>query len=114
MIQNFSCYTCKHCIDTKSNTPGYPIKGLCEITKRWGKLSRGMYCSNFIYKQLPNSIGTDGKAIRNKQPLDYRTAKQWAECGRKIKPGAKGVEMHANSHSLKTFIYYLIGDTEQC
>ncbi len=114
MEQAFTCYSCIHCTDTKSSKHGYPTKRYCDKTKRWGKMAIGYNCSFFEYKQRPNAIGTDGIPIKNKQPLDYRTAKQWLECGRKVKPGANGVEMHANSHSLKTFVYYLIGDTEQC
>lgn len=114
MIQSNSCYSCLHCIDTRSEKPGYPNKGLCEVTKRWGKLSRGTECERYEYRQRPNPIGSDGIPIKNKQPLDYRTAIQWLEDNRKVKPGAKGVIMHANSHSMRTYTYYLIEDTEPC
>ena len=77
-------------------------------------MNLGYDCSFFEFKHRSNETGTDGIPIKNKQPFDYRTEKQWLECGRKIKQGVQGVEMHANSHSLKTFIYYLIGDTEPC
>lgn len=114
MLHSNTCYSCLHCIRTQSDKPGYPSKGLCEITKRWGSLSRGTECNRYEYKQLNNPIGTDGIQIKNKQPLDYRTAKQWLDDNRKVKPEAKGVEMHATSHSMKTYTYYLIEDTEPC
>ena len=114
MKQGFTCYSCIHCKQTKSNKPGYPTKRLCEITKRWGSMNLGYDCSFFSYKQRPNAIGTDGIPIKNKQPLDYRTSNQWLEAGRKIKQNAVGLVMHSNSHSLRTYTYYLIEDTEQC
>lgn len=112
MDNSFSCYSCVHCIDTKSNKPGYPTHNYCEVTKRWGKLQRGHYCNNFEYMQRPNAVGTDGIPIKNKQPLDYRTANQWQEVNRQIKDNAIGVLMHSNSHSLKVYRYYLIDETE--
>lgn len=62
--------------------------------------------------QRPNAVGTDGIPIKNKQPLDYRTANQWQEVNRQIKDNAIGVLMHSNSHSLKVYRYYLIDETE--
>lgn len=98
---------------------GDPISGrhkkrLCGLTKRWGDMAKGRYCKRYEYRQLSGTIAEDGIPVRNRVPDDYRTRKQWEAAGRKLKESAVGVEMHANRHSGKTYMYYLVEDTEGC
>lgn len=114
-LRNNSCWQCKHCL----KGDGDPVTGrhkrrLCDITKRWGKLDNGQYCLRYEYRQLPNVVADDGIPVRNRLPEDYRTRKQWEDVGRRVKADAIGVEMHANRHSKKTYIYFLEEDTEEC
>ena len=92
-----------------------PEKNLCEITKHWGSLKRGMYCEKFECKQSPDDYETadDGTLIKNRQGKDYRTEKQWELVGRGIKPDAVGVEMYASRHNRTKYKYYLIEETEE-
>ena len=57
-------------------------------------------------------MGDDGIPIKNRQPLDYRTEKQWEDAGRKVIDQSAGVEMHPTRRSRKTCIYYLIENTK--
>lgn len=84
----------------------------CKITKRMGKLSRGYYCQHFEYMQRSGELGDDGIPIKNRQPLDYRTERQWESEGRRIREGETGVIMHSSRLSLKVYEYYLIEQTE--
>lgn len=108
MLRSNTCWQCKHCEKTDYFKPK---KRFCGVTRRWGNIIKGNWCKKWEYRQLPNPIASDGLPIKNRQPLDYRTAEMWNEVGRCIKPDAKGVEMHANRQSMKTYIYYLIEDT---
>lgn len=112
-LRSFSCWSCIHCGSQTAGSPGKPEKVKCEITKRSGSLKRGNYCDHFEFNQRSNAIGDDGILIRNRQPLDYKTEIQWKECGRKIRSGAAGVEMHSSRLSKRTYTYYLIEDTEE-
>lgn len=115
MIRHLTCWQCRHLGETKSEgiSNRDPIKNLCEITHRWGSLERGYDCKYFEYRQWHKRVADDGIEIKNRQPLDYRTEKQWLECGRKIKKGAVGKEMYASRHNMKrTYRYYLIEETE--
>lgn len=117
-LRGFTCWQCKHCAKT-SDLNGKPTrkpqKSLCALTKRWGSLNRGRCCERFEYFQWNKSVADDGLEIKNRQPLDYRTEKQWLACGRRLKPSAVGKEMHASRHNMKTvFRYYLIEETEEC
>ena len=112
-IRNLSCWQCQHMGITENNKNNRPEKCLCQITKKWGKLERSYYCNKFEYRQWHNEIAPDGIPIKNRQPLDYRTEKQWEECGRKVIDQAAGVEMHATKSSSKIFKYYLIENTKE-
>lgn len=116
LIRSLTCWQCKHLAKTKAREGSFgqdPIKGLCELNHKWGKLKRGQNCAKFEYKQLDKNIADDGLEIKNRQPLDYRTENQWLECGRKLKERAVGKEMHPSRHNLKKkYCYYLIDETE--
>ena len=77
----------------------------CEITKRMGKLSRGYYCQHFEYMQRSGELGDDGIPIKNRQPLEYRTERQWESGGRRISEGETGGSRHASGRSLKVREY---------
>ena len=115
--RSMTCWQCKHLADIKDRNGLHgvsPEKSLCEITHRWGNLERGRYCDKFEYRQWNNSVADDGIEIKNRQPLDYRTEKQWLECGRILRPGAVGKEMYASRHNMKKkYRYYLIEETEE-
>lgn len=112
MERGHSCWSCEHCGKAERGSMGRPKRAKCDITKRMGKLSRGYYCQRFEYKQREKALGDDGLPIKNRQPLDYRTAKQWESEGRKIKSGETGVLMHSSRLSMKVYEYYLIEQTE--
>lgn len=111
-IRNNTCWQCQHMVTTEEKNYR-PEKCLCKITKRWGKLERGYYCEKYEYRQWHNAVAADGIPIKNRQPLDYRTEKQWEDSGRQVIDHAAGVEMHATKSSSKTFIYYLIENTKE-
>lgn len=116
-LRSMTCWQCIHMKDTKDangNHSNKPTSCLCEVTKRWGKLTRGNYCERFEYRQWHNSTADDGIPIKNRQPLDYRTERQWLDCRRKLKAGAIGKEMYASRNNMKnTYTYYLIDETEE-
>lgn len=115
-IRNFTCWQCKYRKIATGNKPEpitKPVKCYCDKTKRIGSLKRGYNCNYFEYRQLHNEICCNGIPYRNRQPLDYRTARQWEEAGRRIKDNAIGKIMYANKHSTKTYSYYLIDETEK-
>lgn len=112
MERGHSCWSCKHCGVSEIGSQGKPKRVKCEITKRMGKLSRGYYCQHFEYRQRPKELGDDGIPIKNRQPLDYRTERQWESEGRRIREGETGVIMHSSRLSLKVYEYYLIEQTE--
>ena len=58
-------------------------------------------------------MGDDGLPVKNRQPLDYRTRKQWEAEGLRIRAGETGRMMHASRMSLKVFEYFLIDQTEE-
>ena len=116
-LRTATCFQCQHLADTQDKDGHHgqkPYKSLCEVTKRWGKLARGKYCDKFEYRQWHNATADDGTPIRNRQPEDYRTKRQWEEVGRKIKDGASGTEMYATRNNMKTkYTYYLPDETEE-
>lgn len=112
--RSMTCWQCKHLDKTKGIHPSKPEKSFCGITRRWGNLVRGKYCDKFEYKQWHNRFAPDGVEIKNRQPLDYRTKKQWMESGRKLKDGAIGKEMYSTRNNMKIkYRYYLIEETEE-
>lgn len=117
MKRAMTCWQCKYVGLTKArdeNKVGSPDKNLCEITRRWGSLKRGYTCERFEYRQLDKSKAEDGIEIKNRQPLDYRTERQWMESGRKLKDGAIGKEMYASRKNMKMkYRYYLVEETEE-
>lgn len=117
MDRSMTCWQCKYLSDTKDRNGVHnnnPVKSLCEITHRWGKLERGRTCDKFEYKQWHNSVADDGVEIKNRQPFDYRTEKQWLENGRRLKQGAVGKEMYASRHNMKKqYRYCLMDETEE-
>ena len=112
MERGHSCWSCQHCGESERGSQGRPKRVKCEITKRMGKLSRGYYCQHFEYMQRSGELGDDGIPIKNRQPLDYRTERQWESEGRRIREGETGVIMHSSRLSLKVYEYYLIEQTE--
>lgn len=111
MVRSFTCWQCKHMrsADLKN---GRPYKCVCDISKRKGSIERGYDCKKFEYKQWHNAIAPDGTPIKNRQPLDYRTEKQWEDCGRQVIDPAAGIEMYATKSNLKKkYRYYLIENT---
>ena len=112
MERGHSCWSCQHCGESERGSQGRPKRVKCEITKRMGKLSRGYYCQHFKYMQRSGELGDDGIPIKNRQPLDYRTERQWESEGRRIREGETGVIMHSSRLSLKVYEYYLIEQTE--
>ena len=112
MERGHSCWSCQHCGESERGSQGRPKRVKCEITKRMGKLSRGYYCQHFEYMQRSGGLGDDGIPIKNRQPLDYRTERQWESEGRRIREGETGVIMHSSRLSLKVYEYYLIEQTE--
>ena len=112
MLRSLSCWQCNHMGQISDLKNNRPYKCLCQLTKRKGKLDRGYYCERFEYRQWHNAIAPDGTPIKNRQPLDYRTEKQWEDCGRQVVNPTAGVEMYATKSNLKTkYKYYLIEDT---
>lgn len=110
--RSHSCWSCLHCGQSELGDQGKPKRARCEITKRMGKLSRGYSCQHFEYRQRSKELGEDGLPIKNRQPLDYRTERQWMEEGRQIRAGETGVKMHSSRMSLRVYEYYLIDQTE--
>lgn len=110
-----TCWQCKQLADTKDRKGMHgnkPVRSLCKITHRWGKIQRGRECTKFEYHQWHNSVSEDGTEIKNRQPLDYRTENQWLENGRRVKEGAIGKEMYATRNNMKKkYRYYLIEET---
>lgn len=113
MLRSLTCWSCEHCGEAERGSEGRPRRVRCWITKRMGQLSRGYYCQRFEYKQRSKETGDDGIPIKNRQPLDYRTRKQWEAEGRRIRAGETGRMMHASRMSLKVFEYFLIDQTEE-
>ena len=103
MIRSHTCWSCSHCGPSEVGDGGKPKRVKCEVTKRMGKLTRGYDCRYFEYKQRPGELGKDGIPIKNRQPLDYRTANQWEQDGRRVKDGETGVIMHSSRMSLKVY-----------
>ena len=112
MERSHTCWSCLHCGEAESGSLGKPKRAKCTITKRFGKLSRGYDCKHFEYKQRTKELGADGLPIKNRQPLDYRTAKQWEDEGRRVKAGETGVLMHSSRLSMRVYEYFLIEQTE--
>lgn len=112
MERGHSCWSCVHCGEAEKGSLGKVRRVKCTVTKRMGSLSRGHDCKHYIYQQRTKEIGDDGILIKNRQPLDYRTAKQWEQDGRRVKDGEAGVLMHPSRMSFKVYEYYLIGQTE--
>ena len=109
MIRSLTCWQCKNMGETDSYKPK---RCKCQINDKWIALEYGRDCKKFEYRQWHNEKAPDGVPIKNRQPLDYRTEKQWEECGRKVIDPAAGVDMYATRHNMKTkFRYYLIEDT---
>lgn len=113
MERAHSCWCCVHCGQSEKGSQGKPKRVKCEITKRMGKLSRGYNCQHFEYMQRSREVGDDGLPIKNRQPLDYRTRKQWEEEGRRIRSGEVGEKMHPSRLSMKVCEYYLVEQTEE-
>lgn len=112
-VRSFTCWSCVNRGECKSTKKlGHPDKCFCNETHRWGSLERGHYCSKFVNANTEEMLADDGIPIKNMQPLDYRTANQWEEHGRKIKAAAEGKVMHPKANSRQTYVYYLIEDTE--
>lgn len=116
--RNFTCWECIHGIDYENEFVArglsVPVSCRCVLTRRKGLIDRGHVCSRFVYKQLSKAMADDGTEIRNRQPLDYRTERQWAEAGRRLKDGAVGKEMYpSRSNMYKKYRYYLIEETEE-
>ena len=112
MERSLTCWSCEYCGETERGSQGKPQRVRCLITGRMGKLARGNYCRRFEYKQRSKELGDDGIPIKNRQPLDYRTRKQWEAEGRQVKEGEAGKRMHASRMSFKVFEYFLIEQTE--
>ena len=112
MERGLSCWSCQHCGEAERGSYGKPKRVKCEITKRIGKLSRGYNCQRFEYRQRLKDLGEDGLPIKNRQPQDYRTERQWESVGRRIRAGETGVKMHSSRLSLKVYEYYLIDQTD--
>lgn len=114
ILRGFTCWQCKNMGFTEGKKQNSPEKCQCLKTKRWGKLERGYYCKNFVYKQWHNTTAPDGALIKNRQNEDYRTERQWELAGRKLKNNAVGVEMYASRHNMTTkYKYYLVDETEE-
>lgn len=112
MIRSLTCWQCTN-MGISDLKNGRPYKCICKVTKHWGKLERGRNCKSFEYKQWHNEVAPDGIPIKNRQPLDFRTEKQWEEEGRYVIDKAAGVEMYPSKRSMKkTYKYYLIENTE--
>lgn len=112
MERGHTCWSCRHCGRAEKGSMGRPVRVECVITKRMGKLSRGYNCKRFEYNQRSKVQADDGIMVKNRQPLDYRTERQWLQEGRRILSGEVGVMMHASRLSMKVYEYFLIEQTE--
>ena len=112
LLRLASCWRCRNCDDLDDAIVRKTTKGHCIATKRWGSLERACYCTKWNPKDPPDlRHKKNGKPIRNRTSLDYRTENQWWEVGRAVKEDAEGVEMYCTGLGDKTFWYYLIEDT---
>ena len=108
--RSHTCWSCIHRGMTEN--AGRPSRVRCTKTKRMGKLTRGYNCEMFEYEGKTGELGDDGIPLKNKQPRDYRTRKQWEREGRRIKEGETGRIMHASRASFRVYEYYLEEQTE--
>lgn len=109
-LRNLTCFRCIH--RGLAETP--PKRCICEITKRWGDVSRGYYCTKFERVETASDTRLyDGYMRRNLQVEDYRTKRQWEDVGREINKDAKGVEMRANGTYRNVYVYYLPEETHE-
>lgn len=112
MKRSHTCWSCAHRGETGKSSTGRPETVKCTITKRTGKLARGHDCEHFECAYKGQEFGDDGYPIKNRQPLDYRTANQWRDSGMRIRSGEKGTLMHPTRMIRQLYEYFLIEQTE--
>lgn len=104
------CSRCFYCslYNTRSKT------NYCGRTKRKGSIERAHWCEKFKHRNSSGLYYKDGTPVRSKTRDDYRTENQWLTVGRYIKDGEKGLEMYPTMNTSKTYLHYLIEQTEEC
>lgn len=84
----------------------------CARTKRSGSIERAHWCEEFKHRNSSGSYYKDGIPVRSKTKDDYRTESQWLTVGRYVKDGEEGVEMFSTMNTSRTYVYYLIEQTD--
>lgn len=114
ILRQETCWRCKfgRGNGTKCKRAGMITHVLCKKRHRWVSNYKACVCELWV-SIMPAKLyyHEDGIPVRNQTSLDYRTENQWAEVGRCIKDGAKGLEMHPTMNGSKTYVYYLMEDT---
>lgn len=107
-LREDTCARCIHSTDYDSRL----YMSTCTRSGRRGQTERGHYCVKFENRNPPELYYMHGIPVRSKTSLDYRTKSQWQRIGRKVKKGAKGIQMYPMIGAMGTTTYYLIEQTE--
>ena len=118
VLRRLPCYHCIHCVGAKEMRHDSFMKRKCALTNRWGSMDRAFCCTKFENKCRQSSVEEfNGYRIRKDQVEDYRTARQWADDGYRVRCGVTGIEMYATRMAAmnngRVFTYYLPEQVEK-